>query len=382
MRFSLTPEQQQLSDLVQRFLDEQYDFQTRRKILDSPAGWSRQAWSKLAELGLLALQVPEEQGGMAPAVVETLLCVTAMGKAMLLEPYVSSAIVATTLIRELGSAQQRKEMLPAMASGDRIAVLAHLEAGARFDLQRVDTRARRSGSGWALKGRKSVVLHAPAADALLVSARTSGEPNERAGISLFAVAREANGVALVPYRTLDGVCAAEVSLSDAPGVLVGEEGGAFGGIALAFDYGLAAICAEAAGALQAILDTTVEYTKTRNQFGVPIAKFQVLQHRMVEMLIHVEQARSMSYLAAMRSAEPPSRERRRALAAAKVVVGNACRFVGQQAVQLHGGMGVSDETAVSHLFRRLTALEIELGDTGYHLEQFIAASPAEGTELG
>src|SRR5215831_5357193 len=321
MRFSLTPEQQQLSDLVQRFLDEQYDFQTRQKILDSPAGWSRQVWSKLAELGLLALQVPEELGGMSPAVVETLLWVTATGKAMLLEPYVSSAIVATTLIRELGSAQQRKEMLPAMASGERIAVLAHLEPGARFDLQRVAARARRSGGGWTLQGRKSVVRHAPAADVLLVSARTSGEPDEPAGISLFAVAREANGVALVPYRTLDGVCAAEVSLSNAPGALVGEEGGAFGGIAAAFDQGLAAICA----------------------------------------------------------AEPPSRERRRALAATKVVVGNACRFVGQQAVQLHGGMGVSDETAVSHLFRRLTALEIELGDTGHHLEQFIAASnPAEG----
>jgi len=379
MRFSLTPEQQQLSDVVQRFLAERYDFQTRRKILDSPAGWSRQVWSTLAELGLLALQVPEEQGGMAPAVVETLLCVTATGKAMLLEPYVSSAIVATTLIRELGSAQQRKEMLPAMASGERIAVLAHLEPGARFDLQRVAARARRSGGGWTLQGRKSVVRHAPAADVLLVSARTSGEPDEPAGISLFAVAREANGVALVPYRTLDGVCAAEVSLSNAPGALVGEEGGAFAGIAAAFDQGLAAICAEAAGALQATLDTTIEYTKTRKQFGVPIAKFQVLQHRMVEMLIHVEQARSMSYLAAMRSAEPPSPERRRALAAAKVVVGNACRFVGQQAVQLHGGMGVSDETAVSHLFRRLTALEIELGDTAHHLEQFIAASnPAEG----
>ena len=379
MRFSLTPEQQQLSDVVQRFLGEQYDFQTRRKILDSPAGWSRQIWSKLAELGLLALQVPEELGGMSPAVVETLLCVTATGKAMLLEPYVSSAIVATTLIRELGSAQQRKEMLPAMASGERIAVLAHLEPGARFDLQRVAARARPTGIGWTLQGRKSVVRHAPAADVLLVSARTSGEPDEPAGISLFAVAREANGVALVPYRTLDGVCAAEVSLSNAPGGLVGEEGGAFGGIAAAFDQGLAAICAEAAGALQATLDTTIEYTKTRKQFGVPIAKFQVLQHRMVEMLIHVEQARSMSYLAAMRAAEPPSRERRRALAAAKVVVGNACRFVGQQAVQLHGGMGVSDETAVSHLFRRLTALEIELGDTAHHLEQFIAASnPAEG----
>ncbi len=380
MRFTLTPEQQQLGDLVLRFFDEQYDFQTRRKILESPSGWSREVWSKLAELGLLALQVPGELGGMAPAVVETLLSVTAMGKAMLLEPYVSSAIVATTVLRELGSAPQRKEMLPAMASGERIAVLAHLEAGARFDLQRVATRARRSGSGWTLNGRKSVVLHAPAADLLLVSARTSGEPDEPAGISLFAVAREATGVALLPYRTLDGVCAAELSLSDAPGALVGEEGGAFGGIVAAFDSGVAAICAEATGALQATLDTTVEYAKTRKQFGVPIATFQVLQHRMVEMLIHVEQARSMSYLAAMRAAEAPSRERRRALAAAKVVVGNACRFVGQQAVQLHGGMGVSDETAVSHLFRRLTALEIELGDTGHHLEQFIAAStPAEGT---
>ena len=380
MQFSLTPEQQQLGDVVQRFLHEQYDFQIRRKILDSPAGWSRQVWSNLAELGLLALQVPEEQGGMAPAVVETLLSVTAMGQVMLLEPYVSSAIIATTLIRELGSAQQRKEMLSAMASGERIAVLAHLEGGARFDLQRVVTSARRSGSGWALKGRKSVVLHAPAADVLLVSARTSGEPDEQAGISLFAVAREAKGVALVPYRTFDGVCAAEVSLSDAPGTLVGEEGRAFGGIAAAFDHGIAAICAEAAGALQATLDTTIDYTKTRKQFGVPVAKFQVLQHRMVDMLIHVEQARSMSYLAAMRAAEPPTAERRRALSAAKVVVGNACRFVGQQAVQLHGGMGVTDETVVSHLFRRLTALEIELGDTGYHLEQYIAASnPAEGT---
>src|SRR5262249_23387090 len=203
------------------------------------------------------------------------------------------------------------------------------------------------------------------------------------GISLFALAREANGVALVPYRTLDGVCAAEVSLSNAPGALVGEEGGAFGGIAAAFDQGVAAICAEAAGALQATLDTTVEYTKTRMQFGVPIAKFQVLQHRMVEMLIHVEQARSMSYLAAMRAAESPSRERRRALAAAKVVVGNACRFVGQQAVQLHGGMGGGDETAVGHLFWGLAALEVEVGGNPHHLGAFLAAdNPGEGIWSG
>jgi alkylation response protein AidB-like acyl-CoA dehydrogenase len=281
------------------------------------------------------------------------------------------------MIRELGSAQQREELLPGMAAGERIAVPAHFEPGARYDLRSVATAARRSSGSWVVKGRKSVVLHAPAADLLLVSARSSGTGDEAAGISLFAVARAAAGVSLTSYRTLDGVCAAEVVLDDAPGALVGEEGRAFAGIAAAFDRGVAAICAEAVGALQATLDTTVEYTKIRKQFGVPIASFQALRHRMADMLMHVEQARSMSYLAAVRAAEPESRDRRKALAAAKVVVGNACRFVGQQAVQLHGGMGVTDETRVSHLFRRLTALEMQLGDTGHHLEQFIAASAPE-----
>jgi len=215
---------------------------------------------------------------------------------------------------------------------------------------------------------------------LLVSARTSGAPDEPNGVSLFAVARDGPGVSLSPYRTLDGMCAADVELTGAPAALIGAEGAAFACLLAAFDQGLAARCAEAVGALQAILDATVEYTKTRQQFGVPISRFQALQHRMADMLIHVEQARSMSYLAAMRAAEPHGRERRRALAAAKVVVGDACRFVGQQAVQLHGGMGVTDEIAVSHLFRRLTALEIALGDTAHHLEQFVAASAeAEGT---
>lgn len=380
MRFTPTPEQQQLGDMVQRFLGEQYAFDARRKILDSPEGWSRGIWSKLAELGLLALQAPEEQGGMAPAVVETLLTVTAMGKAMVLEPYVSSAIIATTMVRELASAQQREALLAPMVAGERIAVPAHSEPSARYHLQHVATTARRSGGAWTVKGRKAVVLHAPAADVLMVSARTSGDQEDASGISLFAVARDASGVTLTPYRTLDGTCAADVALNDAPGELIGEEGGACPGISAAFDQGLAAVCAEAAGALQAALDATIEYTKMRRQFGMPIAKFQALQHRMADMLIHVEQARSMSYLAAMRAAEPPGRERRRGLAAAKVVVGNACRFVGQQAVQLHGGMGVTDETAVSHLFRRLTALEMSLGDTGHHLEQFMAASaPVEGT---
>ena len=379
MRFTPTPEQQQLGDMVHRFLGEQYGFEARRKIIDSREGWSREIWSQLAELGLLALQVPEDQGGMAPAVVETLLTATATGKAMLLEPWISSAVIATALIRELGSPKQREEMLSPLAAGERIAVPAHFEPGARYDPQRVSTTARRSGSGWTVKGQKSVVLHAPAADLLLVSARTSGAADDHKGISVLAVARDGPGVSLSTYRTMDGICAADVELSDAPGTLIGAEGAALPALMAAFDLGLAACCAEAVGALQATLDATVEYTKTRQQFGVPIARFQALQHRMADMLIHVEQARSMSYLAAMRAVEPPGRERRRALSAAKVVVSNACRYVGQQAVQLHGGMGVTDEIAVSHLFRRLTALEMALGDTAHHLEQFVAAS-AQGED--
>src|SRR3954466_12468650 len=205
MRFTPTPEQQQLSDMVQRFLSEQYSFEARRKILESREGWSREIWSKLGELGLLSLQVPEAQGGMAPAVVETLLTATAMGKAMVLEPYVSSAIIATSLVRELAAAPQREEWLPAMASGEHIAVLAHFEPGARYDRQHVATTARRDGGGWSLEGQKSVVAHAPAADHLLVSARTPG------GVSLFTVRRE--DASLTPYRTMDGACAAEVTLA-------------------------------------------------------------------------------------------------------------------------------------------------------------------------
>ncbi|HWE23442.1 MAG TPA: acyl-CoA dehydrogenase [Myxococcales bacterium] len=380
MRFSPTPEQQQLGDMVQRFFAEQYGFEARRKILGSREGWSREIWSKLAELGLLSLQVPEEQGGIHPAVVETLLTAGATGAAMLLEPWISSAVIATVLVRELGLPQQREELLAPMAAGERIAVTAHFEGDSRYDLQRVATSARRSGGAWLLNGSKSVVLHAPAADLLLISARTSGAVSDAAGISVFVVGRDAPSVTLSAYRTLDGICAADVQLADARGTLLGAEGTAFAAIAAAFDYGLAARCAEAVGALQAALDKTVEYTKTRHQFGVPIASFQALQHRMADMLIHVEQARSMSYLAAMRAAEPPSRERRRALSAAKVVVGNACRFVGQEAVQLHGGMGVTDEMAISHVFRRLTALELALGDTAHHLERFVAASAqVEGT---
>ena len=376
MHFNLTAEQQLLSDTVGRFLAKAYAFEARHKIVKSPEGWSREIWAQLAEMGLLALQVPEAHGGMAPAVVETLLTMTALGKALVVEPYLASAVLGTALVRDLGTPAQAEALLPALAAGEKIVVPAHGERGSRHDLSRVATAAARDGKGWVLRGSKSVVIHGQAADVLVVSARTAGAVDAAAGISFFLVPRDSKGLTVTGYRTFDNQRAAEVVLDGValPGdALLGPEGGAFPGLSAAFDLGLAAICAEAVGSLQAALDTTIEYTKTRKQFGVPIAKFQALQHRMADMLIHVEQARSMSFLAAMKAASADAGERRRAVSAAKVVVGQACRFVGQQAVQLHGGMGVTDELAVSHHFKRLMAIELSLGDTEHHLEQFVAA---------
>jgi len=377
MHFNLSDEQGALRDMVQRFLAQEYGFDARRKILRSADGWSREIWTKLGEMGLLALQVPEEHGGMAPAPAETMLTMTAMGKALVVEPYLSSAILGTALVRSLGSPAQQAELLPAMAEGARIAVPAHGEAGARYDLSRVATSARRAGAGWVLDGRKAVVLHAAAADLLLVTARTSGSGDDEGGISLLAVPRDSPGVKLVRYPTIDGQRGADVILSGVAlpgGALLGPEGGAYPALSAAWDLGVAALCAEAVGVLQAALDATTEYTRTRKQFGVPIARFQALQHRMADMLMHVEQARSMSYLSSMYASVDDTRERRRRLSAAKVTVGQACRYVGQQAVQLHGGMGVTDELAVSHCFKRLMAIEMSLGDTEHHLERFITES--------
>jgi hypothetical protein len=377
MHFELTEEQRMLGEMVQRLLAKEYSFEARRRILRDPAGWSRAVWRQLAETGLLALQVPPELGGMAPAAVETMLTMNALGRALSVEPYLASAVLGTALVRELGSAEQRERRLPALAAGELLAVPAHGEAAARHDPLPVATAARRDGDGWVISGRKAVVLHAGAADVLLVSVRTSGAPDEERGISLLEVPRDAPGVRLVAYPTLDGPRAAEVVLEGVrvpAAALLGPEGGAFPAIAHARGVGVAALCAEAVGALQATLDATVEYARTRKQFGVPIGRFQALQHRMADMLMHVEQARSMSFLAALHAHGADGRERRRALSAAKVTVGQACRFVGQQAVQIHGGMGVTDEMPVSHYFKRLTAIEMSLGDTEHHLERFIRES--------
>ena len=375
MDFDLTKEQQQLGDSIQRFVAREYAFEKRKGILRSEEGMSREVWAHLAEMGLLALQVPEEHGGMGGAPIETMLAMNGVGRGLLLEPYLASAVVATTLLRELGSPAQQGELFPAMAAGKRIVVLAHDEPGARYDLTQVSTKATRAGDGYALSGQKSVVVHAPSADLLLVSARTGS------GVSLFLVPWDAKGVSLAAYRTLDGRRAADVTLSEVRAgreALVGAEGAALDVIVSVNDVAIAAACAEAVGALEALLQTTVEYSKSRKQFGVPIGTFQALQHRMVEMLIHVEQAKSMSYLASLRSDEKDLQARARVMSAAKVIVGRACRNVGQEAVQIHGGMGMTEEFHASHYFRRLAALELSFGDTEHHLEKF-ALNSAEAT---
>ncbi len=378
MDFNLSKEQEQLSDSIQRFVAREYAAEKRKAILKSKEGFSREVWVKLGELGLLALQVPEDHGGMGAGAVEVLLTMNAIGKGLLLEPYLPSAILGTALVRELGSAEQKKSILPRLAAGELIVVPAHGEAGGRYDLERVATRATAAADGFVLEGKKAVVLHAPAADLLLVSARTSGAVDDEAGISLFVVPRDAPGVSLQAYPTLDSQRAADVTLHQVRvprSSLLGPEGGAFGTLVAVFDLGLAALCAEAVGALQASLDATTEYTKTRKQFGQPIGKFQALQHRMADMLMHVEQARSMSFLAAMRCNDPDAITRRRAVSAAKVLVGQACRYVGQQSIQLHGGMGMTEELLISHYFKRLAAIELSLGDTEHHLEQFVRTEP-------
>jgi alkylation response protein AidB-like acyl-CoA dehydrogenase len=375
LNFDFSDEQRQLHDVVERYLNEQYDFDRYRRIKGSAAGWDPAIWRGLADLGVLAITVPAEQGGLGFGPLETLAMMGDCGRNLLLEPVLTSAVIATAVLRPFSGEAQAAELLSAMATGDKIAALAHFESGARFESQWVTTRARRVGESYRLDGHKGVVMHAGAADVLLVSARTAGAAGDAQGVSLFRVPRAAPGVVLDAYPTVDGQRAADVYLDgvEVPiGSRLGLEGDALAAIEAALDIGLAALCADAVGVMQAMVDATVEYVRVRQQFGQPIGRFQALQHRIADMLIHLEQARSMSYLAALRCAAADVNERRRALSAAKAVIGQAGRFVGQQSVQLHGGMGMTDELRVSHWFKRLTAAQLMFGDSDSHLQRYAA----------
>lgn len=360
MNFDFNEDQRALADTVRRFIAKDYTFEKRRAIRDAEPGWSRDVWQALADLGVLALNIDEDHGGLGYGPQETGLVMGVFGAGLLLEPYLASAVIAPALIRRVASADFQEQWLPAIATGESIVVLAHADA-------RGEPVAELGGN---LSGRKAVVANGGCADLLLVSARCAN-----GSTGLFAVTPGADGVALRDYPTLDGQRAADVILTNAPALRL-DAGGALDAIDAALDIGLAALCAEAVGVMEATVAATTDYLKTRQQFGQPIGRFQALQHRMADMLLHLEQARSMSYLAAMQCTSEDKPARQRALSAAKVTIGQACRFIGQNAVQLHGGMGMTDELMLSHWFKRLTAIEMSFGDTDSHLGRFIRLSRA------
>jgi alkylation response protein AidB-like acyl-CoA dehydrogenase len=379
MDFTLTDEQQQLQDAVQRFVRGSYGFEFRKQVLASADGFDRGTWQGLADLGALAMLVPEDHGGLAQGPVETALAMLAAGPALLVEPWLESAVTATALLRDFAGAATQAELLPAMAAGERVVVLAHQEAAGRGEPAWVATSVKLQGGEHVLDGRKAVVGGGAVADEWLVSARSIGAPPDRTGVSLYRVARGTPGVHLTPCTTIDGRRAAEITLQGVrlpAATCVGTPGAALPAVERALDITLAAICAEAVGLMQASVDATVDYLKTRQQFGQPIGRFQALQHRAVDMLVHLEQARSMMWLAALRCTETDAATRQRALAAAKVVIGQACRFIGQQAMQLHGGIGMTDELVLSHWFKRLLAIELAFGGTDAALQRFIRLEPA------
>jgi alkylation response protein AidB-like acyl-CoA dehydrogenase len=373
MDFDFSEEQTQLRETLERFLAREYTFERYRAIRASAAGWSRDTWQAFAELGVLAVNVPAQQGGLGFGPLETLALMEAGGAHLLLEPLISSAVIATTLLQSFSDDVAAAELLQQLGTGERIAVLADQDHADH------ETRADTTSPGYRLNGRKTVILHAGQADVLLVTARTSGQPGDVHGVSLFRVPRDAAGLELQGYPTLGGPPAADVFLRDVDlpaDALLGAPGEAGAAIERALDTGLSACCAEAVSVMQALLTATAEYLRNRQQFGQPIGRFQALQHRVADMVIHLEQARSMSYLAAMRCQCDDRDERRRALSAAKVIIGQAGRFIGQQAVQLHGGMGMTDELIVGHYFKRLTAAELSFGDTDFHLQRYAGLSRA------
>jgi alkylation response protein AidB-like acyl-CoA dehydrogenase len=379
MDFELNEEQRLMAESVGRFLADQYDFESRKQVIHSERGASEAVWRQLAEMGVTALAVSEAAGGFGGRAVDLMSTMQEIGRALVVEPVLAGALAAR-LVDRAGSAAQKSELLGAVADGSQLLAFAQGEDGARWRLSHVAATARRTGDGWVLDGTKRVVLGAPLADLLLVSARTSGATGDAQGVSLFLVAPNAKGVTMSAYRTLDNQRAADVRLDGVQlraDAIVGAEGTAMPAIEEATDWATALLCAEAVGAMQSANDATLEYLKTRKQFGQPIGAFQALQHRMVEMFVTAEQSRSMSYLACSKvDAGGDPRDRARVVSAAKIRIADACRQISQESVQLHGGMGMTEELKVSHTFRRLTMIAQQFGDADHHLARFAALDGA------
>jgi alkylation response protein AidB-like acyl-CoA dehydrogenase len=369
MDFNFTDDQEMLRDTVRKWVEKDYDFERRRATVKA-GGFSRESWKGLADLGLTGLAVPEAQGGMGFGPVDAMVVMEELGRGLVLEPFAAVSLVAAHLL-DAGRSPSAALWLEGIAQGKELVVLAQEERHSRYRLAHVETRAEHKGGNWQLNGTKTVVPAGGHAGAFIVSARTGGNVDDPAGVALFVVSRGEPGVEVKPYPTQDGAAAAELVLKGASGIELLPAGQALPALERAVDIGIAALCAEAVGAMDRLAALTVEYMNTRKQFGVPIATFQALRHRMADVKMQLELARSMSYFATLKLGEPAN-ARRRALSQAKVQLGQSMRFVGQQCVQLHGGIGVTDEYAGSHYFKRLTVIEMTFGDTMFHLGEVSA----------
>ncbi|HVN02483.1 MAG TPA: acyl-CoA dehydrogenase [Caulobacteraceae bacterium] len=374
MDLSFTEEQALLRDSLAAFLADHYSFEARRKAVGADPGWRREIWRAFAQdLGILGATMPAEVGGSGGGPVETMVIMEELGKALVVEPYLSTVVIAGGLLKQAG----RREALAGIVAGDVLAAFAFAEPHARYDWRDLKTAARRNGSGWVLDGRKAVVMGAPWATHLVVTARSAGAPNDEAGVSAFWIDKAAPGVSTRDYETIDGQRASEIAfegVSLPADALIGAEGEAWPLVEQVIDEATVAVCAEALGVLRRCHEMTVAYTKERKQFGQPLSAFQVLRHRMVDMYIQLEQAISMTQLATIRLSDDDGLERAKAVSAAKAQVGMACRFIGHGAIQLHGGMGMTDELAVGSYFKRATVIESQFGDTDHHLARFEALS--------
>jgi pimeloyl-CoA dehydrogenase small subunit len=376
MDFSFTSEQDMLRDTVAKLVAQQYDFDTRRKVAKSDAGWRPEMWSQFAELGLLGASFSEAEGGFGGGAIEAMIISEEFGKGLVIEPYLQTVVIGGNFLRHGGTDAQKEEHIAGLIGGETIFAFAYSEPKSRFDLNDVSTTAKKDGAGYTLNGHKAVVLGAPFATHLIVTARTSGGQRDAKGVSVFIVPKGAKGVTTRDYPTVDGLRASEVYFEN---VSVGADalvGAADNGLALTekvVDNAIAALCAEAVGCFKVLNEATISYAKQRKQFGQPIANFQVLQHRMVDMFMAAEQAASMTYMVTLKLDEA-DKARKQAASAAKVQIGKAGKLVSQDAVQIHGGMGMTDELNVGHFFKRVTMIESQFGNTDWHLRRYTELS--------
>lgn len=383
MDLDLSEEQRLFKDGIDRLLGDNYSFADRRKYLGEKRGFSEAMWARYAEFGILGLPFSEGSGGFGGGPVETMIVMESFGKALILEPYFATVVLAGGILRHGASQAQKSEFIPAITEGRAKLAFAYAEPQSRYDLFDVEARAKREANGWVLNGTKSLVLHGEAADKIIVSARTSGHNRDKDGIGLFLVDGTAPGLKRRSYPTQDGLRAAEITLEDvriSAADVIGDPGGAFPIISRVADEAIAALCAEAVGCFAKMQAITLDYLKTRKQFGTTIGTFQVLQHRAADMFIELEQSRSITLYATMLASDDDVSKRERAVSAAKAQIGQSVKVLGRQAIQLHGGIGMTMEYAIGHYFKHITMIETLFGDVDYHLSRLAALGGLFGEE--